>query len=355
MTIFRIIAQVSLILTTAGVVAAPLSEADERAAVRAKAKEAYLAGDFGSLEHQHETYSEFTRERTSSGAFKMTLLFDGIADAKRGSTEDSLLRDIQRTKTWTSENSAAPLAHVLHAAALLEYGGYFRGSGFANTVPPQAWKIYEEYARKAGDYLLQSQAAASKSTSWHVWTLNIARIAGWPSEVVRRIFEAGVAQDPTDYRLYQNTLEYYLPKWSGSAQATDEFIQYAVTRAPSSYGLELYARLYAGAGEGQFKRRLYMDSLVDWAKMKEGLELWYQRFPTTWNKNIVAYHACIAGDKSLAKQTLNEIGDSLELRIWQPNAKATVESCVRWADDPNAAPTAPRKMPAELGERAKGV
>jgi hypothetical protein len=179
--------------------------------------------------------------------------------------------------------------------------------------------------------------------------MNVARLSGSAEPVIRRLFDAGLKRNAADFRLYRNALEYFLPKWHGSAEAVDSFITNAVERAPPEYGLELYARLYSGTGESQFGRRLYVDSMIDWGRMKQGLNLWVKRFPTSWNKNIYAYHACIAGDKSLAKELLADIGDQPEWEIWQPGARSMFDSCTRWAANPAAEPTAPTlRVPAPV-------
>lgn len=345
MNIVKIAIRLSFFAIFAMSTCAQSNELDERAAVRAQAESAYRSGDFDSLDRQHSAYSDFLVQRTSSGAFKMTLFFDGITKAQEDKSEAERQQDIARTLSWVTEHKDSPLAYVLHACALQSYGDYFRGSGFSNTVPPQAWKIYKEYNQRAAKYLLENQSIASKSTSWHAWMLNLVRISGLSTEVMNRLFEEGVRKNSADFRLYRNALEYLLPKWHGDVQAIDTFIGHAVSKAPPEYGQELYARLYSGAGEDQFKRRLYIETLVDWTKMRQGLELWYKNFPTDWNKNILAYHACIAGDKAFAQRTLNEIGAHPLWEIWQPGAKAIFDTCVRWAADPEAEPTAPRKKP----------
>ncbi len=317
------------------------TELEERATIRKLSSSAYGAGDFAALERQYGQYSDFIHQRTSSGAFKANLFFDGIADSMRDATDVQFKQDIDRTEKWVNDHKNSPLAYILHARALGAYGGYFRGNGTADTVPPQAWAIYEEYNGKTAKFLTDNEAVASKSTLWHIWMISLARVSGWPAESAMRFFEEGIKKDPTDYSLYRAELEYMMPKWRGNAATVDKFIRYAVTKAPPEYGMELYARLYSAAGEDEFHRRLYSSSLIDWEKMKEGLQLWTQRFPTSWNKNIFAYHACIAGDKKTAKALLSEIGNSPELEIWQPRAQATYETCVRWASESEAEPKAP--------------
>lgn len=329
-------------------------ELEERAVVRATASHAYRNGDFGSLQRQHAKYSDFFGQRTSSGAFKMTLFFDGIANVRANMEESQLKEDIDRTLNWVNSNRNTPLAHILHASALQAYGGYFRGRGFSNTVPPQAWKIWDEYTKKAAKYLLDNKLNASQSSTWYAEMLNIARTADWSEDVMRDLFDEGIKKNPADFSLYLGAAEYLLPRWHGNARSIDAFIRYSVSRAPAEYGIELYARLYAGVGQAEFMRRLYSDSLVDWSMMKEGLKLWYERFPTAWNKNILAYHACIAGDKAFAKQLLTEIGDRPEWTIWEPQPQATFVTCTRWANDPEMTPSAPKKRTNEKNKPLRG-
>jgi hypothetical protein len=327
------------------------SELEERHVVLDNAALAYANGDFASLKRQHELYSDFLHQRTSSGASKMSLFFDGIANYRLTTSEPQRKQDIEQTLGWVAANRDSPLAYVLHVGALYMYGGYFRGDGYANTVPPQAWKIYEEYVQKAGKFLLESKSVGSKSSSWYDSMIGTANLAGWPENVARGILEEAIGKYPADFRLYRDFLEYLSPRWHGNTHEIDKFINYATSKAPPDYGLEMYARLYSQVGENDLKRRLYSDSLIDWKKMKKGLDLWYKRFPTPWNKNILAYHACMAGDKKFTKQLLTEIGRNPVLDIWEPNSQATFDTCTIWANDPKAERSAPGKAPKSEDEK----
>ena len=101
-----------LLLFLGSKAAAQSDELAERSAVRSQAKAAYAAGDFESLERQHATYSDFLRQRTSSGAFKMSLFFDGVAEAVRGLDATQRLQDIERTQGWVNEHKDVPLVNL---------------------------------------------------------------------------------------------------------------------------------------------------------------------------------------------------------------------------------------------------
>ena len=315
-------------------------ELEERAAIRDAVTLAWQAGDYDAMERLHTRYSDFLNQRTASGAPKMGLFIDGLTEG-RDASEATLQRDIVRTERWTQLHPDSPLGYVLHAQALMARGYAARGSGYGSTVSPQGWAVFHEYNQRAGQYLRDHQAVASQTTSWHATMINIGRCEGWSPEVMKRLFEEGIAKSPADFRLYLYSEVALLPKWGGDAARLDAFIRNASARAPVAYGMELYARLYSGAGEEQFQRDLFSDSLVDWKMMQVGLRAWVTHFPTAWNKNIFAYHACLAGDKAVAKPLFDEIQGQPEWEIWAPDAQVTFDSCARWVADPRPHPISP--------------
>ncbi len=312
------------------------AETQERSAVVQLARSAFAKGDFVELERQAALYI-LPSQRTQSGAFKIQLFDDGIAAALRGpANADELhhLASIALTKTWISEYPKAPQAVVLHAQALSALAQYYRGSGYSNAVPPLAWAKFEEFNRQAGKVLTDAESYASLDTSWHATLINVARNLGWPRDVVLRIAADGIKRNPDDFRVYRNTVEYLLPRWYGDAYQLDTFIRVAERSTTERHGSEIYARLYSALAQVEYQHRLYKDSRVEWSKMKRGLEDWTSHFPTPWNYNIYAYHACIAEDKDTTKLLLAKIQDAPMMQMWNPNGRVTYSTCKSWVDEP---------------------
>lgn len=312
------------------------AELVERRAVIDKASAAFIEGNFHELERQVQSYMTVDR-RTSSGAFKIEQFDDGITEAMdfQGPGSEAKYQDlIFKTEAWAAKFPDAPLAHVLRARALLSYAYYFRGNKYADKVPPEAWAPFEKYSQQAARVLLESQAVASAYTGWHATVINTARSLGWPRELVLKVVSDGIRRNPDDFRLYHHTLVYFLPRWHGSDQELAEFVEQAERATFDRHGLEIYARLYSAAEQYQYKRRLYADSGVSWTKMKQGLEDWNARFPTPWNLNIYAYHACIANDKATTKKLLEKIGPSPLPGIWKHNAQIEFSTCQQFANEP---------------------
>jgi len=308
----------------------------ERRATTDKAADALLDGNFPELERQVKLYMIADR-RSSSGAFKIEQFDDGISEAMTFSGQDADVNYsemISMTKAWVAEHPASPLAHVLHARALLAYAYHFRGGGYANTVPPLAWASFEKYSKEAAEVLVKSQGVASAYTGWHATMINAARSLGWPRDVVMKVVSDGLARNPDDFRLYHYTLVYLLPKWRGSDSEVGAFIDSAARSTFERHGLEIYARLYSAAAQDQYKHRLFADSPVSWPKMKQGLEDWTSRFPTIWNLNIYAYFACLAKDKAATKVLLEKIGSARILDIWEPNSQVMLSTCQQFANAP---------------------
>lgn len=310
------------------------TELDERKIVKEQAELAYSAKDFAGLNRQFILYCDFKNQRTSSGAFKINLFYDGISDARKKLQINDISKDIEVTKNWAEKNKDLLFAQLLYAEALQSFAGRIRGEGYANTVSPERWKIFHELSQKAMQVKVNSKRLAGKNAVWQSSMIGTARLVNLPETSVKQLLDSGLKENPFNWILYTTSLEYYLPKWHGSPESMDRFIQYAVTSAPDEYGEELYARLYSGAEQSQFRRTLYLDSHVNWKRMKSGLDLWVKRFPTSWNRNIFAYHACIAGDKEAFRQLYEQIGNQPDLEIWEPRPQTTFSACVKWASRP---------------------
>lgn len=324
-----------LLLTPVATLWAATDEIMERREITHEAGDAYRNGDFNRLETLFNRYTDYRNQRTSSGAFKIQLFYDGIGEAMDNTGEAVLKDDINRTLKWVQLNKQSPLAYELHAGALLRYGGYYRGRGYSNTVTPQAWELYKEYHNKATKFMFDNKTVASLSPTWHTSLIMMALGGNWKRDIVIELFEDGVKKHPYNFALYVAAVEYFLPKWHGDISQLDRLIRRSTEVAPNDLKGELYARLYSSAEQSQFNRNLYSSTLVDWELMKSGLADWTRRFPTEWTRNIFAYHACIAGDKETTATLMKEVGTNPRLEVWAPNAEATYSSCLNWANDPN--------------------
>jgi hypothetical protein len=336
-------AALGCVLMLSGV--AHASEPAERRLIIDEAVAAMHAEDFERVERSHVALLK-DMGSTGGGALKVKVYDESLRwalndDFKKG--ESGYQHWLEVTRGWSMRYPASPLAQILYARMLAHYAGYFRGTGYANKVPELAWKPYRENLEKAARQLKDHADVASVDPLWHLTMLDVGRGLGWPLESLTAVLDDGVRKYPGDYRLYQKMVESLLPKWGGSAEALDAFINWAEKMAPAGQGAEFYARLYDIAETDQYGASLYRDSKVDWKYMKRGLEDWSRHFPSTWTRQIYASHACKAGDKATAARLLKEPLLEDELAATGAQAGRLFEQCKRWADTPDPAPAAPEK------------
>lgn len=310
-------------------------EAQERAAIVRAAREAFERRDFAELERQSATY-RLGGQRTGSGAFKIMLFDDGVREGMKGSapSEATFKKQISIAANWVQQFPTSVLARTLHARAWMLYAGYFRGTGFSNTVSPTQWEKWFELNTEAAKILEEARSMAANDTTWHRSMIVVGTNLGWPREVVMSIARSAAKVDPNDFRIYVNTLGYLSPKYYGDAEQIDNYILEATAITREKHGAEMYARLYSGLREEVFGDTLYQSSKVNWGKMKIGLTDWTARFPTSWNHNIFADHACLAGDKVATRQQLEKIGKDVLPQLWG-SGNSGVEyfnACKKWAE-----------------------
>lgn len=299
----------------------------------AEARDNFWWGDFAALEKQ---YGEIVRTnpRTSSGVPHLQRFrrgIDSVAEGNAKLTDAYFLEQENLTLGWARANPRSPLAHVLHAWALLARGWAFRGTGYANSVPPQAWADFHRHVRRATDYLMAHADVALSDSSGHERLLAIGRVAGWDRARIWAIARDGLSRNPDDDELYLQAARALLPKWNGDAVQLDRYIQDASEHAHARHGPSMYARLYALASYEQFEHQLFQESGADWSRMKVGFEHLVMRWPDADNHNRFAYFACLAKDKPAFLDQLEKLGPRPALDFWGGNARRTFETCKRWA------------------------
>lgn len=305
-----------------------------KAPIEAAAEEALWWGDFGALERQNALYKQPDRFEPD-GTSQLALFRDGLGTVFKNHVDNAevYLQEMDRlTLEWAVQHPESPLAHILHADALVEHGWSYRGGSFAKDVPPEAWKEFHAYLRRAVDYLHAHADVALTDSYAHSVLLQAGRGLGWNSEQMAAIANDGLRRNPDDIELYFDVLASLLPKWGGNARAVDNFINQAAERTRAKHGMAMYARLYSSAAEDEFGQALFEDSFADWSKMKQGYEDLFARFPASPARlNRYAYMACLAKDRDTLLKLFKDIGTRIEARHWGKGKERSVESCRSWA------------------------
>ncbi|QJD59350.1 DUF4034 domain-containing protein [Pseudomonas sp. gcc21] len=304
-------------------------ELGERRAIYDSVTRDLQNADFAHLEALAEQYRT-NRERSPSGVWKLSALDAGIRSMFDPSIRDpaywAYLDDY--IGDWLKQYPRSPTAHLARASMLIHQAWSYRGTGPTESVKEEDWQPFNEHIERARLALEQSKQIAARDPQWYVTMAVVAKSQYWPDERFEDMLDEALSRYPDYYPIYYAAVDYYSPKWNGSADAIEQFAMDAMQRTRDSEGSGLYARLYWHAAQIQFDDRLIKDSRINWAVMKEGIDDVLERYPDQWNINNFARISCSAEDKRKAQELLQRIEAPIEQAWGDLDEHAR---CQRWA------------------------
>ena len=146
---------------------------------------------------------------------------------------------------WIAHSPRAALPYLIRANYYADTGSLIRGTDFSEAVPDQHMQSFQEFLHLAEDDARHS-IALDPNIPWSYFLL--LQISGGQdnSRQMDQAFRDGVARFPDYYELYRIRLYYLQPKWGGSVEAMQQFVnQYAGAAPPTSPLKLLYLRLTA--------------------------------------------------------------------------------------------------------------
>jgi hypothetical protein len=311
------------------------TEIEVRAAITAETEAAFVKEDFALIEETARVYRT-EKSRMPSGLWKLTVLYGAIGDViyaqSVGKDRDAAYLAIEeKTSRWTRQYPASATARIAHSMGLSLHAWAIRGPGVADTVAPQDWAPFYKYLRLARVNLEKHKSFAAADPHWYETMLDIARSEQWGRARFAGLLKEALDREPLYYQNYFLALEYFMPKWYGSADQMDAFITAMAELTAQHEGRGMYARMYWYAAQAQFRNELFLQTRASWPKMKDGFEDIVARYPDQWNLNSYANFACLARDRKTTRGLLKRIGTQVLPIAWYPHL---LEYCTDWANKP---------------------
>lgn len=123
--------------------------------------------------------------------------------------------------------------HRVLADLLKDWAWEARGSGFADSVTEEGWKLFHERLQEAADHLTIAIELDPKNLSTIQQLMGgVALGLHLPREVMETLFEQGVEIDPGDYDIHSAMATYLAEKWHGEPGDMWAWVRPAVQRAP---------------------------------------------------------------------------------------------------------------------------
>ena len=295
-----------------------------RAQIGCEAQRAFVQSDVSALETLFSRYTAHLGD-LPDGESSLRGFFNGLDDYLDGTAtiEDALAT----LADWHRKFPESLAPNLLEAALFRNWAWSARGDGYANTVTNQGWVAYELRTEMAAASLREIESRATQSPVWYVLSINIALDRSTSKEEIPAIFDRGMDHYPDYLPLYSARLRTLMPRWGGSIEGIDRFINEVHAGTQKRLGFEMYARLYwmlaTMEGDGT---DLFTDTLAEWSIMKHGFHDMLKNHPhSTLLQNAFARFACQAHDWEEYRPVRAKIGTHLWKDAW--STEFFVESC----------------------------
>ena len=307
---------------------APVPLAD---VIEDRAADALWWGDWDELERLHAQARLDTR-RAQEGEFAVCLFARGVGRKRNGGSQAYFEAVVAGTAEWARRRPELPLAHSLHAEAIVNLAWFYRGGGYAKTVSDQRFEDFHGKLNEALDYT-KAHLAVMEQDSFYSRPL-LAMLGGLSVSVDRQLELARKAlhKEPGDECVHYRVVYGLVPKWGARPEQLESWVRESMKGLPEAAALARYARLYDSAAESDYEQSLFDSSLARWPLMRDGLRQILVESPNSrhW-KNRLAYFACMVKDRETAVPALEAVEAEPRFKDWGSDGQRTYQSCKRWA------------------------
>jgi hypothetical protein len=279
-----------------------------------------------------------------SGRSKIAQFYD-LLEISRNLDDDSWSNHIARFERWSKAYPDSPTPLVALGDIYISFAWKARGGGYANSVTEEGWRLFKERLTRAREVLDEAAQKSVQDPEAYRARIVVAMGLDESKPKMNSFFKKGVAAEPNYLPLYEAKAYYLLPRWNGAPGDWEEFAREAADARGGEEGDMLYmiiARSQAWS-EGD---HLFRTTSLSYARMKRGFEACVRRNPDyLWDVNSYCYFACIANDRSQAKELFKKIDGRWEKGVW-----GTTDQFQRWENWALHNGTAPT-----LASRSSGV
>jgi len=312
---------------------------DQQERIRLKAKTVALleAKDYDKLD---ELANGLRASKTSwpNGHWELANFYSGLETSNK-SPDVSWETRIASLQDWITNRPQSINARVALAYSLVGYAWDARGSGWADSVTEEGWRLMGERLNQAAKTLEDAgQLEAKCPVFWSV-RMRVGLGLSIRKTEFKALFDDAMRAWP-DYSAYYYLRAYYLlPRWFGEPGEWESDLTKSADKIGGIEGDVLYAEvlwcMYETIGTGKFFR----ENSLSWPRANRGLDAIEKKSPGSLEAvSLHAVLAVLAGDKEQARKCLAQTAGKVDLAAWR--SKQYYISCVNWAfapvpQDPN--------------------
>ncbi len=217
-------------------------------------------------------------------------------------------------KDWMAKFPQSVTAAGAHMGFLINYAWKARGSGYADTVTEEGWKLFGQRIQQAADAFSAAMKLTDKDP--HLWCLaqTVGMAMSMDAANFDSLVDAAHKVEPTYYPIDTRRAYSLLPRWLGEEGDWEAFAKKTSER-PDGLGKELYARIVMG--KARYYQAMFRETKASWPMAQEGLKILREKYPKSLR--LLSYHAYLAlqvQDRKVAQPLFEEIGDQYVEGVW---------------------------------------
>jgi membrane protease YdiL (CAAX protease family) len=285
-----------------------------------------------------------SKDRLDGGTWLLSHFYDAAVALPK--TEPEAGQALKFYETWAANRPQSITAQVCLAQALTDYAWQARGSGRADSVGAEQWKLFEERLDRAWEVLENAGELEEQCPGWFEAGQTVGLGQGWDREDYLNFVRDALAREPTYGRYYTKACYWLLPRWYGEQGDFEAWITEQAEAAPEAERDWQYARLVWMADRMRVSGEIvFAPGRMDWARTKRGFETWIATDPENLNLRFQFTRlALIAGDRETAREQFDVTGGKYFPRGWK-NVEQ-FEQARRFAYDGGVNPLTAKEPPA---------
>ena len=224
---------------------------------------------------------------------------------------------LKRISDWAEQKPQSVLPQTAMLATLTSYAWKARGSGWANTVTDEGWRLFNERLERAAHLMTEAEALPQTCPTLYKEELKIALGQSWKHDRMNKAFNKCVKLFPDYMSIYISKYIFLMPRWGGAEGEAEEFLdESANKRGKGPEGDKFYARLLWNMGN-YFDTKTFTDTTISWPRAKAGFEALMKEYPDSLS--VLTEYAKVAeyaDDKATSRALLKKIGNRCDAGIW---------------------------------------
>jgi len=212
--------------------------------------------------------------------------------------------DVKRIEKWKSAVKGSEYANFAELRLMYSQAWNARGTKYAGETSADQFKRFKEKLLLTEKAILSDKNKLKDTPISYNLLMAVALDTNETKTSPTEIFEGGVSNWPNYYDFYEVLLTRLVPKWGGSWEKVDGFINHWDKKLQIEEGSSLYSRLYYNVHKHNQVNPHH--TKAEWDKLKPSLIALYTNYPDQSHYEIATSYACYFGDNDFYKKLIKE-------------------------------------------------